>query len=98
MSRLLGATNAAHVRVAIMLLIGTGARSAAARELTWDRVDFDRRMIQLRNPFDKSRRKGRATVPMNDTLASALTVAKAVALSPFVIEWAGRPVNSLNAG
>lgn len=97
-SRLIDATNAKHVAVAIMLMMGTGARSAAARELTWDRVDFDRRMIQLRNPFDRSRRKGRATVPMNDTLAHALTAAKAVALSPFVIEWAGKPIQSLKRG
>ena len=95
---LIDAANAKHVVVAIMLMIGTGARSAAARELTWDRVDFERRMIQLRNPFDKSRRKGRATVPMNDTLAHALTAAKAVALTPFVIEWAGKPIKSLKRG
>lgn len=97
-SGMIDAANVPHVKVAIQLLIGTGARSAAARELTWDRVDFDRRMIQLRNPFDKSRRKGRATVPMNDTLATALTAAKAASLTPFVIEWAGRPVKSLKRG
>lgn len=97
-SRLIDAVNAKHVGVAIILLIGTGARSAAARELTWDRVDFDRRMIQLRNPFDKSKRKGRATVPMNDTLFTCLTAAKAASLTPFVIEWAGRPVGSLKRG
>jgi integrase len=97
-TRLIDAANAPHVRIAIMLMIGTGARSAAARELTWDRVDFDRRMIQLRNPFDKSRRKGRATVPMNDSLAHALSAAKAASLTPFVIEWAGKPVGSLKRG
>lgn len=97
-SRMIDAVNAPHVGVAIILLIGTGARSAAARELTWDRVDFARRMIQLRNPFDKAKRKGRATVPMNDTLATTLKAAKAVALSPFVIEWAGKPVQSLKRG
>lgn len=95
---MIDAVNAAHVGVAIILMIGTGARSAAARELTWDRVDFDRRMIQLRNPFDKAKRKGRATVPMNNTLATALTAAKKIALTPFVIEWAGRPVKSLKRG
>jgi len=90
--------NAPHIVTAIKLLIGTGARSAAARELTWDRVDFERRMIQLRNPFDRTKRKGRATVPMNDSLAAGLTAAKALALSPFVIEWAGKPVKSIKRG
>ncbi|WEX10350.1 site-specific integrase [Chelativorans sp. AA-79] len=96
--RLLDAGNAPHIRLAILLMIGTGARNEAALQLTWDRVDFDRRMIQLRNPFDKSRRKGRATVPMNDTLFAALESSRKVALTPFVIEWAGRQVRSIKRG
>lgn len=87
-----------HINLAINLLIGTGARSAAALELTWDRVDFTRRMIQLRNPFDKAPRKGRATVPINDTLLVALVAAKEGAMSPYVIEWAGGPVKSIKKG
>jgi integrase len=35
---------------------------------------------------------------MNDSLAAALTAAKQVARSPFVIEWAGKPVGSLKRG
>lgn len=95
---MLDAAHAPHIRLAIMLMIGTGARNEAAMQLTWDRVDFGRRMIQLRNPFDKSRRKGRATVPMNDTLYNALERAKEGAETPFVIEWAGQPVKSIKRG
>lgn len=95
---LMEAANAPHVRLAVMLMVGTGARNEAAMQLTWDRVDFDRRMIQLRNPFDQSRRKGRATVPMNDRLHEALIEAKKGALTPFVIEWAGNPVASIKKG
>jgi len=91
----IGAATAAHVRCFIYLVIGTGARNEAAVQLTWDRVDFDRDMIQLRNPFDNSRRKGRATIPMNATLRAELWAAKQNALTPFVIEWAGQPVKSL---
>ena len=87
-----------HIRLAILLMIGTGARNAAALELTWDRVDFDRQLINLRNPFDRTRRKGRATVPMNETLMRELKTAKEAALSPFVIEWAGIPVKSIKKG
>lgn len=97
-TRMLDKANAAHIRLAILLLIGTGARSAAAMELTWDRVDLDRRMIRLRNPFDQARRKGRATVPMNEMLFSALSEAKEGALSPFVLEWAGRQIGSIKRG
>lgn len=94
-SRLLEAAAVPHVRLAIQLLVGTGARSTAALELTWDRVDFAKGLIHLRNPLDKGRRKGRAVVPMNESLSEALRVAKQGALCPFVIEWAGNSVKSI---
>lgn len=97
-ARLIAGAKAPHIKLAILLMIGTGARNAAALELTWDRVDFTRNLIHLRNPFDGSRRKGRATVPMNDTLRAALMEAKEAALSPFVIEWAGVQVKSIKKG
>lgn len=95
---LIDAAKVPHIKLAIMVLIGTGARNEAAMQLTWDRVDLDRRMIQLRNPFDRAKRKGRATVPMNDTLFAALETSKKGALTPFVIEWAGEPVKSIKRG
>lgn len=97
-SRLLAATTMPHIRLAVILVIGTGARIEAALQLTWDRVDFERGMIQLRNPFDNMRRKGRATVPMNDSLRAALDVARKSSLSRFVVEWAGQPVKSIKRG
>jgi len=97
-SRLIEAASAPHIKTAIYLMIGTGARNEAALQLTWDRVNFDTKMIHLRNPFDTARRKGRATVPMNDKLLAALQTAKAGALTPYVIEWAGKPVRSIKKG
>ncbi|MNL39469.1 Tyrosine recombinase XerD [compost metagenome] len=97
-AKLLECANAAHIALAIRLLLSTGARNTAALELTWDRVDLDRRIIKLKNPFDQSRRKGRATVPINDQLFMELSIAKKAALSPFVIEWAGKPVRSIKKG
>jgi integrase len=97
-ARLIEEAKAPHTKLAIKLMIGTGARSEAALQLTWDRVDLARKMIQLRNPFDKAKRKGRATVPVNDTLLDALTEAKAGALTPMVIEWAGDRVKSIKRG
>lgn len=95
---LIAAANTPHIELAISLLIGTGARVAAALELTWDRVDFERRMIRLRNPDDLTRRKGRATVPINDGLMTDLRRAKAGALTDYVVEWAGKPVRSIKKG
>jgi len=96
--KLIAATKTPHTRLAILLMLGTGARNEAALQLTWDRVDFKNRTINLRNPFDRAKRKGRATVPMNDTLYAALTEAQKGALSPFVVEWAGGQVLSLKKG
>lgn len=96
--RLLECANVPHIALAVRLMIATGARVTAALELTWDRVDFERGMVNLRNPFDRSRRKGRASVPMNDLLKAELLEAKASALSPFAIEWAGVPVKSIKKG
>lgn len=92
------ACNSPHIALAIRLMIGTGARNEAAMQLTWDRVDFERRMILLRNPFDRAKRKGRATVPINKTLLAALQTAKGGAYSNYVIEWAEGPVKSIKKG
>lgn len=87
-----------HIRLAIRLMISTGARVSAALDLTWDRVDFERGIIRLRNPFDHTARKTRATVPMNDTLKTELQIMKKAALSPYVVEWAGSKVGSIKKG
>lgn len=93
--RLRDAAELPHVRLGITLLYSTGARIEALSQLTWDRVDFERGLVRLRDPDDRSRRKGRATVPMNGELRAALSEARKAALTPFVIEWAGAPVKSM---
>ena len=93
-AQLLSVDMAHHVRVAVHLMLGTAARSAAALELTWDRVDFDRRQIDLRASADGPR-KGRAIVAMNPGLARVLADARRVALSEYVVEWNAKPVKSI---
>lgn len=93
--RILAACTLPHVRLVIHLMTGTAARIAAILDLTWDRVDFERRLIHLRNPDDTSRRKGRAVVPMTDTLFAALNVARNEAMTDYVVEWAGEKVISV---
>jgi integrase len=73
-------------------------RVSALLELTWDRVDLEARRIELRDPTKQQTRKGRATVPINDTLFSALVEAKEAAISPYVIEWGGARVRSVKKG
>lgn len=87
-----------HVRLAIVLLLGTAARVSALLELTWDRCDFERGVIALADPAERARRKGRAAVPMNQSVKAALLEAKQGALTEHVIEWAGKPVKSIKKG
>ncbi len=43
-------------------------------------------------------KKGRATVPINDTLMAALQTAHSASVSDFVIEWGGRKVGAIKTG
>lgn len=87
-----------HIKLFIIAVLATGARSAALRELTWDRCDFERGLIYLQNPDIDRPHKGRATVPMNRALRAALLDARSGAISDHVIEWAGQPVGSVKRG
>ena len=95
--RLLAADCAPHIRVAILLMLTTAGRVGAILDLTWDRVDFERSVINLRVD-QEGPRKGRAVVPMNASLRAALLVAREAALSDQVVEWAGGRVASIRKG
>ncbi|WP_237331850.1 tyrosine-type recombinase/integrase [Yoonia vestfoldensis] len=96
-SALIEAAIEPHIRLAILLMLTTAGRSGALFELTWNRVDLERRVIKL-SSSDIGPRKGRATVPINDTLVAALQTARQAALSDYVIEWGGRRVRSIKTG
>lgn len=94
---LVGAAREPHIRLALTLLLGTGARVGAVLDLTWDRVDLERGVINLRLD-DTVTRKGRAVVPMNRSTRAALSAAAAAAISGYVIEYGGRRVKSIRRG
>lgn len=96
--RLMDAATIPHIRVAIALMLNTGARAGAVLELTWDRVDLSRGLITYANPDETGKRKGRATVPMNKPLRAALEEMKALSMSDFVVEYAGRQVSTIKRG
>lgn len=95
--RLLAAPMAHHIKLAILLMLGTAGRVSAILELKWSRIDFERGQINLRTD-DTGPRKGRAIVPMNAMLRAALTSAKQAAMTEYVIEWAGAPVQRIKTG
>jgi integrase len=95
--KLLAAPMAHHIKLAILLMLGTAGRVGAILELKWSQIDFERGQINLRTG-DTGPRKGRAIVPMNDMLRSALSQAKQAAMTEYVIEWAGGPVERIKKG
>lgn len=97
MQRLIDGCSAPHVRLAVVMLVATGARVGAVLDLTWNRIDFERGVIDLRLP-DGVTRKGRAVVPMNRMARAALESAYRARLTEYVVEWAGRPVRSIRKG
>jgi integrase len=95
---LIDAATTPHIRLYILLALATGGRNEALLDLTWDRCDFERGQIDLRNPEINRPHKGRAIVPMNRTIRTALTEARDGALSDHVIEWAGEQIKSVKKG
>ena len=95
--RLMAAEAEPHIRLAIVLLLATAARTGAILDLTWDRVDMERGQINLRLDADGPR-KGRAIVPINGMARAALTAARAAAMSDHVVEWAGGGIKSILKG
>lgn len=84
-----------HVRLFVILALTTGARMGALLDLTWDRVDLERGLIDL-NPAGRDiTNKRRTVVPINSRARSALEEAFKARLSDHVIEYGGKPVASV---
>lgn len=93
------AKNFPHIRAFIVLSLSTGARASALLELTWSRVDLERKIIVLaRGEALDGRRKPRATVPMNRRAYRYLRVLYAARTCEHVIEWGGHRVLSVKKG
>jgi len=97
-AKFIAACDAPHIRLFVVLALTTGARKEALLDLTWDRVDFAARRINLKDPARARTAKGRAVVPMNETSLHALSEAREKATTPYVIEYAGRPVKFIKMG
>jgi integrase len=96
--RLIAAARMPHVKLFILLSLYTAGRPSSILDLTWDRVDFAARKIELDNPEVDRTAKGRALVPMHKDLIVPLLEARKAALTDHVIEWAGERVRSIKKG
>jgi integrase len=84
-----------HVKLFITLGLATGARAGAILDLTWSRVDFEHGTIDFRPPGRAQTSKRRTVVPMNPNAREALLEAYRARLSTHVIEYGGKPVQSV---
>jgi integrase len=81
-----------HLLLFAQLALYTGARSTAILQLTWDRVDLDRRTAWYPLPGRRRTGKRRVVTPLTPRLVRQLRAAKLRAKSDHVIEWRGKPV------
>jgi integrase len=91
--RLARAAGSFHIELFILIAKNTAARSEAILDLTWDRVKHGR--IDFNVPGKPRTRKRRPEVPITPELSAALHEAKKGAQTPYVVEYAGKPVRSI---
>jgi integrase len=84
--RFFAAVKAPHARLYVLLGLYTMARPTAILELTWERVDFERRLIDLNPPGRKQTAKRRPVVKMNAELHAALSEAYKARQCAHVVE------------
>jgi integrase len=103
--KLLGAIveAAPHIRLLLLIALATGARREAILDLTWARVDLERRTIDFntyeeRSILDTSHQKGRAVVDIGEGLYLALKAASEFATCDHVIEYRGKRVRQPKEG
>lgn len=89
------AVRAQHAKTYVMLGLYTVARPGAILELTWDRVDFMRRLINFTPDRHVATRKRRTVVAIGDRLLEELQRAYAARTSIYVIEHGGEQVQSI---
>lgn len=85
----------AHVLLFARLALYTGARTGAILDLTWDRVDFARGLIDFRKPGRPQTKKRRTIAPMTRKLRRMLAHAHRHRRpgQTHVISWAGERID-----
>lgn len=86
---------APHARLYALLGLYTMARPTAILELTWDRVDFERRQIDLNPKGRRQTKKRRPVVALNDEAMEALEMAYKGRQSDHVIERGAKPIGNI---
>ncbi len=93
--KLIESAKSPHMKLFILIAVSTAARSGAILDLTWDRIDFEKRLVDFGQGWG---RKRRTVVPMNDDLYESLRTARELAQSNYVIEYHNMQVVSVKTG
>ncbi|UAB77007.1 site-specific integrase [Erythrobacter sp. SCSIO 43205] len=93
--RFFDAVKAPHARLYVQLGLYTMARPSAILELTWNRVDFDRGLIDFNPEGRKQTAKRRPVVPIGEALREPLEQAFEARQSVYVVEHGAKPVRSI---
>jgi len=93
--RFFDAVKAPHARLYVLLGLFTMARPSAILELTWDRVDFARGLIDLNPAGRRQTAKRRPVVPMNAELREVLETAYTARQCANVVEHGAKPLASV---
>lgn len=89
------AVMAPHARLYVLLGLYTMARPSAILDLTWDRVDFERGLVDLNPAGRRQTAKRRPVVPMSDDLREALEAAVKARQTSYVIERGAKRVHNM---
>ncbi|CUW85778.1 tyrosine-type recombinase/integrase [Rhizobium pusense] len=89
--RLLYTHAADHIRLFLILMLGTGARNEAICHLTWEQIDFEEGLIYLNPQGRKQTSKRRATVKLVPFVREVLDGMDKT--TPYVIMWRGQGID-----
>lgn len=85
-----------HLKLFVVLALNTAGRANALLGLGWQSVDLASKTMGL-GGMGRQKRRGQG-LPINPTLHAALSEAQTAALTPWVIEYAGKPLKSIDRG
>lgn len=91
-AKFLAGVKADHARLYVALGLHTMARPSAILELTWDRVDFMRRLIDFTPPGHLRTSKRRVIIPISDALLPHLQQGFTARTCEYVIEHGGERI------
>lgn len=84
-----------HLRLFLMIALTTGRRTGAILDLTWDRVDLQRKRLNFINPDIVMTKKKRGVSPVANVIIPILKEAQIIAKSDYVVEWNNNQVGSI---